>query len=97
MDDKNGIHYLDSSREELDIGAMISDDLKFSTHINKIAAKANNILGIILNTFAYLDLKTFTKLYCTFVRPQLEFAMSAWNPYLIRQPEDNCRFVNLSI
>ena len=60
---------------------IISDDLKFTMHINKIKPTANRMLGLVMNTFAYLDLKTFRQLYCVFVRPQLEFAVSAWNPY----------------
>lgn len=40
------------------------------------------MLGLMLNTFFYLNLETFRQLYCTFVRSQLEFAVSAWNPFL---------------
>ena len=67
-----------------DIGMILRDDLKVTQHIGTIAAKANRMLGLILNTFSYLDLNSFRQLYCTFVRSQLEFAMSAWNPYLIK-------------
>ena len=65
----------------------MSDGRKFTTHINKIKAKANRMLGLILNSFKYLDLKTFRELYYAFVRSQLEFAGSAWNPYTKKEIE----------
>jgi hypothetical protein len=80
-------HELGTSNEERDIGVIVSKDLKVTRHVNVIAAKANRMLGLILNTFSYLDLKSFRQLYCTFVRSQLEFAMSAWNPYLAKDIE----------
>lgn len=87
MNCDSNTHELETSNEERDIGVIISNDLKSSQHINLITTKANKMLGLILNTFSYLDLKSFRQLYCSFVRSQLEFAMSAWNPYLIKDIE----------
>ncbi len=33
-------------------------------------------------TFISIDEKLWKKLYLTYVRPHLEFAVQAWNPYL---------------
>jgi hypothetical protein len=82
MSDSSGTYDLEYSKEERDIGVIISNSLKFGSHINLITSKANRMLGLILNTFLYLNLESFRQLYCTFVRSQLEFAMSAWNPHL---------------
>ena len=36
---------LESTRKEKDLGIYVTDNLKFSNHITKIAAKANSVLG----------------------------------------------------
>ena len=46
--------------------------------------KANSILGMLKNTFTSRDGTTCATLFRTYVRPHLEFAISAWNPYLKR-------------
>jgi hypothetical protein len=67
---------------ERDVGVYISDDLKWSNQINQAIAKANSKLGLILKTFTSRDKTLMKTLYCSYVRPQLEFAASVWNPYL---------------
>ena len=51
MYDSHGVYSLEYSNEERDIGVIISNDLKFASHINLITAKANRMLGLILNCF----------------------------------------------
>ena len=48
-----------------------------------VVSKANRLLGLILNTFTYLNL-VFRLLYCTYVRSQLEFEVAAWNLYRVK-------------
>jgi hypothetical protein len=67
---------------ERDVGVYISDDLKWSNQINQAIAKANSKLGLILKTFTSRDKTLMKTLYCSYVRPHLEFAASVWNPYL---------------
>jgi len=40
------------------------------------AKKANGIMGVIRGTFNHLDLKCFSLLYKSLVRPQLEYGVS---------------------
>ena len=40
------------------------------------------MLGMIRKTFSYFDVQMLRILYTTYVRPHLEFAISAWCPYL---------------
>ena len=35
-------------------------------------------------SFTHLDTKSFKKLYCTFVRPHLEYAQNIWSPHLLK-------------
>ena len=67
--------------EEKDLGIIIDGDLTFSEHISAKARTANSIVGLIRRAFAYLDKKSFKKLYTAFVRPHLEYAQSVWSPY----------------
>jgi len=48
----------------------------------KAANKANSVLGMLKRTFTYWSCDSLKILYTTFVRPHLEYAASAWSPYL---------------
>ena len=45
------------------------------------ANKANKLMGMLRCTFTYYDTGLAKQLYTTFIRPHLEFAVAAWNPY----------------
>ena len=55
--------------------------LKWADHIQSAVAKANREIGIIRNSFKSLDLISLRLLYCSLVRPHLDYAVSVWNPY----------------
>ena len=44
--------------------------------------KANNVLGLIKRSFDYMEQHTFLTLYCTLVRPILEYGSVIWSPHL---------------
>ena len=69
---------------EKDLGVSMDNKLKFDTHINEKVNKANAIMGIIRRSFRHLDPDTFSRLYKALVRPHLEYAVSVWNPYHIK-------------
>ena len=75
-------HDLEETNSERDLGVILSNDGKWHTQVSKVASKANSILGMLLKTFQYKDARLVKELYCAFVRPHLEFAVSAWNPFL---------------
>jgi len=58
-----------------------SDDLKWEKQVRSAAGKANSMLAILNNTFTYMDKNLMKTLFCTYVRPHLEFAIQAWSPY----------------
>jgi hypothetical protein len=60
----------------------VSDDLKWSGHVNRRVAKANRILGMLKRTFESRDPELWKDLYVSLVRPHLEYAVQAWNPHL---------------
>jgi hypothetical protein len=66
------------------LGVVVTDNLKASVQCVAAAKKANSVLGQIRKHFSFLNLDTMRILYTVFVRPHLEFAIQAWNPYLAR-------------
>ena len=69
---------LKKTEVEKDLGVLISNDLKPSKHFAEVAARANNIVGLIKRNFDYLDAETVVTLHCTLIRPILEYAVQSW-------------------
>ena len=44
-------------------------------------------LGILRRTFKHIDISSFKTIYTTYVRPKLEYAVQAWNPYYAKDIE----------
>jgi ribonuclease P/MRP protein subunit RPP40 len=59
----------------------ISNDLKWSKQVRSASCRANNMLAVLSKTYTYKDKNLIRTLYCTYVRPHLEFAIQAWCPY----------------
>ena len=53
--------------------------------IDTITAKANRTLGLVKRTSMELkDITTLRTLYCSLIRPLLEYSCETWNPYTQR-------------
>ena len=57
-------------------------DGKWNEQVHSAASKANRVLGLMKNTFSSWLYEISRIIYPTFVRPDLEFASSNWNPHL---------------
>nr|XP_012559709.2 uncharacterized protein LOC105845965 [Hydra vulgaris] len=79
---------LKTTVSERDLGVIISSDLKWHDQVTSATAKAQRTLGLIKRTFTYFDVEMVKSLYTTFVRPLLEFAIPAWQPYLQRDIDE---------
>ena len=66
-------HELETIEEEKDLGIIIDNKLKFHTRTSAAIKKANRILGLIKRSFTELDEITLPILYCSMVRPHLEY------------------------
>jgi Reverse transcriptase (RNA-dependent DNA polymerase)/Endonuclease-reverse transcriptase len=73
---------LEATREEKDLGVIVSDNLKPAAQCAKAAKTAQTVLGQITRAFQYRDRTIFPQLYKQYVRPHLEFAVQAWSPWL---------------
>ena len=78
---------LKESESERDLGVIIDKNLKFSDHCNKVANMANVTLGMIKRTISCKSKSIITRLYKALVRPQLEYCVQAWRPYLKKDIE----------
>lgn len=72
---------LEKTKEERDIGVLVSNNLKPSAQCSKAATTAGCILGQIARSFHYRDRHIFMRLYKQYVLPHLEFSVAAWSPW----------------
>jgi ribonucleases P/MRP protein subunit RPP40 len=79
--DSGIVHELATTEKERDLGVIVSSNLKSRNQIDHVVSKANSLLGRLKKTFMHRGVGLWRRLYITYVRPQLEFAVSAWNPY----------------
>ena len=66
-----------------DLGVTVDCDLKFTLHINNIAARAHSRANLIHKCFVSRDSDSLLRAYITYVRPLLEYASQAWSPHLV--------------
>ena len=67
--------------EERDLGVIVDNDLKFSTHAKKAAASASSSLGLIKRTISSCSPKILSLLYKGLVQPRLETGMVLASPF----------------
>ena len=67
---------LEKSDCERDLGIYIASDLRWRTHIERAASKANKVLGMLKKTFTSRDADLWKLLYVSLVRPNLEYSSS---------------------
>ena len=72
------------------LGVDLSCDLKWNSHINRIASKANRTLGFLRRNLHQCPTQIKDTAYKTLVRPILEYCSFVWDPHtstLIKQLE----------
>ena len=70
------------SEEEKDLGLIMHKSAKPSRQCAEASKKANSTLGMIRRTIVTRDKDTILRLYKSLVRPQLEYCIQVWSPYL---------------
>ena len=78
---------LDTTKEERDLGVVMSATLKPKAQCAKAARTAQTVLSQIARAFHFRDKHVFLKLYIQYVRPHLEFAVQAWSPWTAQDKE----------
>ena len=73
--------------EEMDLGVVGDEKLRFSRNIAAAAACANRKLGLLKHIFKYWTEESLVTLFKVFVRPHLEYCIQACTPTLRRDIE----------
>lgn len=77
-----GDERLETVTEEKDLGVNIHQSLSPSKNVARVVKTANQRLGMIRRTYVDKNSNNIMRLYKTLVRPQLEYCVQAWRPYL---------------
>lgn len=84
---KSASHYLSQNGEKIedtptvrDLGVLMSDDGRFTAHIERIRQKASNICGWILRTFKTRAKEPMLILWKALVLPHLDYCCQLWSP-----------------
>ena len=68
---------------ERNLAVIVSTDLKWSGHANRMVGKADRILGMLKRTLRSRDRELRKDLYLSILRPHLEYTVQAWSPHLL--------------
>ena len=72
---------LERVTEEKDLGVIVNNTLSWEKHVNSVAAKANQLLGLLKRTCPLLtDVSVRRTLYPSLVKSQLCFVTQVWSP-----------------
>nr|VZI16802.1 unnamed protein product [Spirometra erinaceieuropaei] len=72
---------LQQVESQRDLGVWITSSLKPTLHCAKAAKSAMATLQLIKRAFMEFDPDSFLKIFGTYVRPHLEYAIQAWRPW----------------
>lgn len=73
-------HELSRESSVRDLGVTIETNLSWNKHIQSSVAKANRTMGCVKRAVGYhVEEKVKKQLYCSLVRPQLEYCSPLWN------------------
>ena len=73
---------ISKSTKVKDLGILISNDLKWCSHISNIASTASLCSYQILRSFSSKNIWILLKAFITYVRPKLEYNTVVWSPHL---------------
>jgi len=74
-------HPLENVHENPYLGIQISDNLKWSSHIDKIHNRASSVLGVIRRNLKNCPKVFKEQAYISLVRPILEYGCIIWDPH----------------
>ena len=67
------------------MGLFTASNLSWNQHVDKKTAKANRVLGLVKRPCRDVkDIDTMNTLYCSLVKPLLEYSCETWNSHTKR-------------
>ena len=67
-----------------DLGVIMASDLTWTKQVEELVHKANKVLSLLKRKVHRKNMKNFSILYKTLVRPILEYASPVWSPHLAK-------------
>ena len=81
----NGTALDEADYEFKDLDILTDRQLSWNKHEDRVSAKANQILGLISRCLSFLhDQVTLRTIYCSLVRPHLDYCSVVWSPHTQR-------------
>ena len=74
-------HKLEHIKSAKYLGVELTSDMKWTSHVNNICAKANKTIGFLKRNINISNKGIKEKGYKSLVRPTVEYASAAWNPH----------------
>ncbi len=68
------------------LGVTISSDLRWHLHVNNVCSKATRTPNFVRRNIYCCPLESKALAYTCLVRPHLEYAAAAWDPYTTSSP-----------
>ena len=66
------------------LGVILDSKMSFAAHISHVTSKATRMLNFIRRNLYKCKQDVKCMAYCSLVRPTLEYASAAWDPYLVK-------------
>ena len=63
------------------LSVFIHDNLEWDFHVKAVTHKATKILGLLHRNFSRSSQYVMSQVYNSLIRPHLEYASAAWNPF----------------
>ena len=73
---------LQQATVQRDLGVLVHESQKPSLQVQQVVRKANGMLAFIARGIEYKSREVLLRLYRALVRPQLEYCVQFWAPYL---------------
>lgn len=81
-------HYLDPTGNNIttksqirDLGVIISDDLTWSSHLDRVIVNCRKQIAWILRVFSKRDIVTMRTLWTSLIRPIIDYCSPVWSPH----------------
>ncbi|KAL1446568.1 hypothetical protein WDU94_003689, partial [Cyamophila willieti] len=71
---------INNTTYQKDLGVIISNDLKWDQQTDKVTKKAMSMVFLIKRVFKNLSTEGIAKIYKSYIRPIIEYALPVWNP-----------------
>jgi hypothetical protein len=72
---------IDETSSHKYLGVTINKHLDWKEHVKSITSKARSTLGVLRRNLSACPTEVKARAYQALVRPKLEYAVAAWNPY----------------